>query len=76
MGPNFELKKDILKLQSKENKSGLYTLRGVNGLDGDDLHSLLSMCTLYEREGEISEAWKQKITHPQIAEVLVKYKMW
>lgn len=76
MNPGMELKHDILKLQSKENKTGKYSLKGIDGLDGDDLHSLLLYCGLYEREGEISQPWKDKITHPQIAEVLVKYKMW
>lgn len=72
----LELKMDILKILSKGQSGKTFTLRGIDGLDGDDMTNLLSLCGLYEREGEISEPWKEKITHTRVAEVLVKYKMW
>lgn len=71
-----DLKRDILKTLGKGQSGRTFTLRGVNNLDGEDMASLLSLCNLYDNEGEISEPWKEKITRTRIAEVLVKYQMW
>ncbi len=70
-----ELKRDILKLFSDGERKKSYSLRGVDGLDSDDLNSLLSLCRVYERDGELG-GWKEKITHQRIADVLIKYGMW
>lgn len=73
----MKLKMDILKLMSKrdERSQKTFTLRGIDGLDADDLTNLLSLCELYEREGDIG-GWRDKITRTRVAEVLVKYGMW
>lgn len=68
-----DLKRDILK--AMRNPQKWYSLKGVK-CSKEDCQSLMTLCGLYEREGEISEPWKEKITSTAIAEVLVKYKMW
>lgn len=68
-----ELKRDILKAMAKEQT--YYNLKGVK-VSREDCQSLVTLCGLYEREGEISEPWKEKITSTPIAEVLIKYRMW
>lgn len=72
----LELKTDILKLYGKNAPKKTYSLRGVNGLTPDDISNLLSYCTLYERTGEISDGWKEKVTSQKMKDVLIKYKMW
>ena len=71
-----ELKRDILKLYRDGEQKKSYNLRGINGLTPDDISNLMSFCTLYEREGEIKEPWKERISNEKVAEVLVKYQMW
>ena len=68
-----ELKKDILKALAKEQRT--YELKGIK-VTREDCASLITLCGLYEREGEISDPWKDKVTSTAIADVLIKYKMW
>lgn len=71
-----DLKRDILKVMgSGKDGQRYYQLKGIK-VSREDCQSLMTLCGLYEREGEISEPWKDKITSTAIAEVLVKYKMW
>lgn len=70
-----ELKRDILKLFHAEKSQTTYTLRGVDGLDADDIANLLTYCRLYENEGEIKEGWKERC-NVRMADVLMKYGMW
>ena len=72
----MELKRDILKLYSRGEQKKSYTLRGISGLTADDISNLLTYCGLYEREGEIAEGWKERVTSPKMADVLIKYGMW
>ena len=68
-----QLRRDILKALGKDQK--YYQLKGVR-VTKEDCQSLMTYCGLYEREGEISDPWKEKVTSTAIAEVLVKYGMW
>ena len=70
-----ELKKDLLKLLAKNSKKDTFMFKGCR-VSREDCDSLLAYISLYEREGEISDAWKEKITHTSIAEVLTKYQLW
>lgn len=69
-----KLKLDILKTMSKGDRA-FYDLKGIR-VSKEDCQSLMTYCNLYEREGEISDPWKEKVTSTAIAEVLMKYQMW
>lgn len=71
----LELKRDILKIMAKGERKDSYSLKGIDGLEGDDLNNLLKLCALYEREGDLGN-YRDIITHRPMVEVLVKYKMW
>lgn len=71
----LDLKRDILKILSKGERKESYSLKGIDGLEGDDLNNLLKLCNLYEREGDLGN-YRDIITHKPMIDVLVKYKMW
>ena len=68
----LELKRDILKAMSTPRT--VYSLKGIK-VSREDCQSLMTLCNLYEREGDIGN-WRDAVTSTPIAEVLIKYKMW